>query len=126
MVIGPETKDRLDIVVSTHGGVLEGDVKTEPGESTAPVHVLAAPDGQYSKVLSFYGSATSDEKGHFKLKHLTPGRYKIYAFDVLDYCAWCDPEFLKPFSDQGEPVEVVEGGNPAKEIRLIHNLVKNP
>jgi len=126
MVIGPETKDRLDIVVSTHGGVLEGDVKTEPGESTAPVHVLAAPDGQYSNVWSFYGTAASDEKGHFKLKHLTPGRYKIYAFDILDYCAWCDPDFLKSFADQGEAVQVVEGVNPAKEVRLIHNIGKQP
>ena len=99
MVIGPDTKDKLDIVVSTQGGVLEGDVKTEPGESTAPAHVLAAPDGQYSHVMSFYGFATSDEKGHFTLKHLTPGRYRIYAFDALDYCDWCDPDFLKPFAD---------------------------
>ena len=124
MVIGPDTKDKLDIVVSTHGGVLEGDVKTEPGESTTPAHVLAAPDGKFSSVMSFYGFASSDEKGHFKLKHLTPGRYRIYAFDTLDSCEWCDPEFLRPFADQSEPAEVVEGVNPPKEVRLIHNIAK--
>jgi len=126
MVIGSDTKDHLDIVVSTHGGILEGDVKTESGESTAPSHVLLAPDAPYSNVLSFYATATADEKSHFKLKHLTPGRYKLYAFDILDYCAWCDPDFLKPFASQGEPVQVVEGTNHSKEIRLIHNVGKQP
>lgn len=126
MIIGPETKDKLDIVVSTRGGILEGDVKTEPGESTAPAHVLVAPDGKFGGVMSFYGFATSDEKGHFKLKHLTPGRYRIYAFDTLDSCDWCDPDFLKPFADQSEPLQVVEGVNAPKEVRLIHNIAKEP
>ena len=126
MAIGPDTKDKLDIVVSTHGGILDGDVKSESGEITAPVHVLAAPDGQYSQVMSFYASATSDEKGHFKLRHLTPGRYRIYAFDALEYCDWCDPDFLKPFADQAQAVQVVEGVNPPVEIRLIHNVGKQP
>jgi protocatechuate 3,4-dioxygenase beta subunit len=126
MVIASDTKDKLDIVVSTHGGILEGDVKTESGESAGPVHVLAAPDGAYSNVLSFYSVANSDEKGHFRLKHLTPGRYRIFAFDVLDYCAWCDPDFLKPFAGQGQPVQIVEGLNQSKEVRLIHHVGKQP
>ena len=126
MVISSDTKDQLNIVVSTYGGILEGDVKTESGESAGPVHVLAAPDGEFSNVLSFYSVANSDEKGHFKLKHLTPGRFKLYAFEVLDYCAWCDPDFLKLFVAQGKPVQITEGVNPSKEIRLIHNAGKQP
>jgi len=126
MVIASDTKDKLDIVVSAHGGILEGDVKTDSGESAGPVHVLAAPDGEYRNVLSFYSIANSDEKGHFKLKHLTPGRYRIFAFEVLDYCAWCDPDFLKPFASQGQPVQIIEGLNQSKEVRLIHNVGKQP
>lgn len=126
MLISSDTTDHLDIVVSTRGGILVGDVKTESGDPAGPVYVLAAPDGQYSNVLSFYESAASDEKGHFKLSHLTPGHYKLYAFEALDYCAWCDPDFLKPFAHQGHPVEIAEGMNPSVEIRLIHNAGKQP
>jgi hypothetical protein len=121
MVIRPETTDRLHIVISARGGILEGDVKTNSGED-GPANVLAAPDGKYSHVLSFYSTVNADEKGHFKLKGLTPGRYKLYAFETLEYCAWCDPDFLKPYESQGAPVQIVEGVNPQKEVRLIRNF----
>jgi protocatechuate 3,4-dioxygenase beta subunit len=126
MVIRPDTTEPLYIVVSTRGGILEGDVKTEPGKEAGPANVLAAPDGRYSHVLSFYTAVNSDEKGHFKLKGLTPGHYKLYAFETLEYCAWCDPDFLKPYASQGEPVQVIEDVNPPKEVRLIRNVRKQP
>ena len=126
MVIRPDTTEPLHIVVSSRGGILEGDVKTDTGKEAGPANVLAAPDGKYSHVLSFYIAVNADEKGHFKLKGLTPGRYKLYAFEALEYCAWCDPDFLKPFASQGEPVQVTEGVNPSKEVRLIRNFRKQP
>jgi hypothetical protein len=126
MVIRPDTTEPLRIVVSARGGILEGDVKTDSGKEAGPANVLAAPDGKYSHVVSFYMAATTDEKGHFKLKGLTPGPYKLYAFEVLQYCAWCDPAFLKPFASQGERVEVTEGVNPSKEVRLIRDFRKQP
>ena len=124
MIIRPDTTEPLHIVVSTRGGILEGDVKTDSGKEAGPANVLAAPDGKYSHVVSFYMVAQADEKGHFKLKGLTPGTYKLYAFEALQYCAWCDPAFLKPFASQGEPVEVTEGVNPSKEVRLIRDFKK--
>jgi len=126
MVIRPDTTEPLHIIVSTRGGVLEGDVKADSGKDAGPANVLAAPDGKYSHVLSFYIAVNADEKGHFKLKGLTPGRYKLYAFEALEYCAWCDPDFLKPFASYGEPVQVTEGVNPSKEVRLIRNFRKQP
>jgi hypothetical protein len=126
MVIRPDTTEPLHIVVSARGGILEGDVKTDAGKEAGPAYVLAAPDGKYSHVLSFYAAVNTDEKGHFKLKALTPGHYKLYAFEALAYCAWCDPSFLKRFTNQGEPVEVTEGVNPPAEVRLIRDLQKQP
>jgi hypothetical protein len=126
MVIRPDTTKPLHIVVSTRGGILEGDVKTDSGEEAGPANVLAAPDGKYSHVLSFYVVVNADDKGHFRLKGLTPGRYKLYAFETLEHCAWCDPDFLKSFAGQGESVQVTEGANPSMEVRLIRNLRKQP
>lgn len=124
MIIRPDTREPLNIVVSARGGILEGDVKTGSGQQSGPANVLAAPDGKYSHVVSFYTAVTTDEKGHFRLKGLTPGSYKLYAFEALQYCAWCDPAFLKPFAGQGEPVEITEGLNPSKEVRLIRDFRK--
>jgi hypothetical protein len=126
MVIRPDTAAPLHIVVGARGGILEGDVKSDAGKEAGPAYVLAAPDGKYGHVLSFYTAVNTDEKGHFKLKGLTPGRYKLFAFEALQYCAWCDPNFLKPLASQGEVVEVSEGVNPSKEVHIIRDLGKQP
>jgi hypothetical protein len=69
--------------------------------------------------LSLYTTAVADETGRFKLKGLTPGGYKLYAFEALENGAWQNPEFLKPFDGFGEKVEIAEGANASKEIQLI-------
>jgi len=53
---------------------------------------------------------------------LTPGAYKLYAFEAMEYGAWQDPEFLKAFESYGEKVEIVEGRNSPKELQLIPGL----
>jgi hypothetical protein len=120
MIISTRTTAPLRIVVSTRGGVLEGHVKRS--EEAARAMVLLAPDGKFSHVLSFYGRSVTDEGGHFKMEGLTPGAYKLYAFEAMEYGAWQNPEFLKPLESYGEKVEIVEGTNPPKELRLIPGL----
>ena len=117
MIIGTRTAAPLRIVVSTRGGVLEGRVKRS--EEAARAVVLLAPAGKFSHVLSFHSQGVTDETGHFKMDGLTPGSYKLYAFEGMEYGAWQDPEFLKAFESYGEQVEIVEGTNSPKEVQLI-------
>ena len=119
MMITPETTTPLNIVLSTRGGTLEGDVKTDNGVEAPRVFVLLAPDGKYSHVLSFFDVVFTDPMGHFKLHALTPGKYKLYAFDKLQWGVWQDPEFLKPYETLGVMVEISEGANPSKQLHLI-------
>ncbi len=119
MLIGPGTSAPLRIVVSTRGGILEGNVKKVSGEDAGRAIVLLAPVGGYSHVLSFFSPTFADEAGHFKLTGLTPASYRLYAFEAMEYAAWQDPEFLKPFEDLGEIVEIDEGINASRNIQLI-------
>jgi hypothetical protein len=120
MIIGTRTAAALRIVVSTRGGVLEGHVKRS--QEAGRAMVLLAPAGKFSHVLSFYSQGVTDEAGHFKMEGLTPGTYKLYAFEAMEYGAWQDPEFLKAFESYGEKVEIAEGKNSPKEVQLIPGL----
>ena len=117
MIISTRTTAPLRIVVSMRGGVLEGHVKRS--EEAARAMVLLAPAGKFSHVLGFYSQGVTDEAGHFKMEGLTPGAYKLYAFEAMEYGAWQDPEFLKAFEGYGEEVEIVEGKNSPRELQLI-------
>lgn len=117
MIVDTRTAAPLRIVMSTRGGVLEGHVKRS--EEAGGAIVLLAPGGKFSHVLSFYSQSVADETGHFKMEGLTPGAYKLYAFEAMEYGSWQDPEFLKAFEGYGEKVEIVEGTNSPKEIQRI-------
>ena len=119
MMITPDTSAALHIVVSAHGGTLEGDVKTGAGNNAPRAIVLLAPDGKYSQVLSFFGVVFTDQRGHFKFSSLTPGKYMIYAFDKMRPGIWQDPNFAKPYQSRGEALEIHEGANPSMQLQLI-------
>ncbi|QOY88106.1 carboxypeptidase-like regulatory domain-containing protein [Paludibaculum fermentans] len=114
MFITAETRDPLDIVVSTRGADLHGHV--EEGFATT---ILAAPQGELAHVLSFYAASGVDENGDFDFRALTPGSYKIYAFEEMAPQAWLDPEFLKNYPDSGTSVELQEGRAPDLKVKAI-------
>ncbi len=120
MTIEPGTHEPLRIVVSSHGAVVGGTVTVPPGVArSARASVLLAPCGKYASVLSFYALGSSDDAGNFEFQGITPGSYKLYAFEELDPSAYQDPNFLKPFEKFSEPFDVPEGGRVERKTRLI-------
>ncbi len=124
MVIGPDTRAPLNIVVSTRGAVVEGTVldRAAPEAESKPAPggvVLLAPAGKFQHVVSFYRVVPVDEAGHFEIKAITPGNYKLFAFEEMEPNEVQRPDFLKPFEDRGEPVEIAEGARVSVRLILI-------
>src|SRR6185295_11796096 len=80
MVITSKTTSPLNIVISTQAASLEGTV-TKGADQPVRTVVLLAPYGKFKDVSSFYRYTSSDEKGHYLLKGVAPGRYRLYTFD---------------------------------------------
>jgi Carboxypeptidase regulatory-like domain len=117
MAIGPSTSAPLKIVLGTQAATVAGDVTS--GDKPARAAVLLAPDGKFHHVLSFYGYAPTDDKGHFEIKGVTPGNYKLYAFEEFDPQSIQDPEFLPPFEQAGAPVTLREGAKTTKNLNVM-------
>jgi len=118
MNVTAETKAPLEIVVSRAGAQLSG--KVEGGLARA---VLAAPQGEEAGVLSFYTLATVDEHGAFEMNSMTPGEYRLYAFEDLASGAWFDPEFLQPYAERGTPVDLKAGSKLEVTVQAIGSEV---
>lgn len=114
MFVTAETRAPLELVVSTAGAQVKGQV-----EGGLARTVLAAPQGEMAGVLSFYSLATVDENGAFEMRAMTPGVYKLYAFEDLAYGAWFDPDFLKPYEDRAMPVELKAGAKAEVALQPI-------
>jgi hypothetical protein len=117
MIVTGKTTVPLNIVVSTQAAAVEGDVtnaKGEPGKAA----VLLAPEGKFQNVTSFYRFTATDEKGHYKMKGLTPGKYRLYAMEEFDGGYIQDPEMLKPMERFAIPIELKEGAPATQNLTL--------
>lgn len=111
----------LDIVVRPNAGQLSGSATdTVSHHAVAGATVVLAPAGEARREqAAFYRSAAADGSGHFSLKNIVPGDYLLFAFEDIDYSAWLDPEYMKPFEARGEKVTVREGSRGSLEIAVI-------
>ena len=50
---------------------------------------------------------------------LTPGDYKLFAFDVVEDRAWEDPDFIRNYEDRGKTIHVDEGSDDEIPLAVI-------
>jgi hypothetical protein len=117
MVIQPSTEASLKIVIGTQAAIVQGDVTAEAHPARAVV--LLAPEPRFQHVLAFYRFVASDGNGHFVMKNVTPGNYRLYAFAEFDRNLIEDPDFRNLLASGGLSVALREGDNPPVNISVL-------
>ena len=112
------TSYALDVVVSAHGGTIEGKVLDGNDHLVPYATVVCVPSPEHRKRPDSYQQDTTDEKGHFSLRGLNPGEYTVLAWEDLqdDYR---DPEFLKLNEARGQSVRLDEGDRKTVSVKVI-------
>jgi hypothetical protein len=117
--VGAETF--LDVVISANGGTIEGTVEDSSGKPVAYAKVLDAPSAEHRARRDLYQQDTTDERGHFSLRGLNPGKYTAMAFEQLP--GFPDdirrPNFLTPYESQGQEIELGEGARRSVVLKVI-------
>jgi hypothetical protein len=109
----------LEIVLGIGTGLIEGvalDAKQQP----APYRTVALlPDIPLRHRFDLYRTTTSDTSGNFRLQNITPGSYKIFAFDQIAPGAWEDVTLMQGYEGRGRPIVVQERSRETIELRVI-------
>lgn len=108
----------LVITLSSGAGIVEGTV-TEEKRLAEGATVVLIPDGPRAEVAHYYKTATTDQNGHFTMKGIAPGEYKIFAWDEVSGGAYRDPAFRKKFESKGKAVSVKQGGQHNVQLELL-------
>jgi hypothetical protein len=117
MEIRSDTDAPLNIVVSTRGAVVNGEVGAGRDR---PVTILLAPVGRYARVMSFFKTAATDAEGKFELTGITPGDYRIFAFEPPSAgFNPANPELVAQFADSGEALRIAEGDHLTAHPKII-------
>jgi hypothetical protein len=48
----------------------------------------------------------TDQFGHYLLRGIAPGDYKLFCWDEVEDGAWEDPDFLRAYEDRGQKISV--------------------
>ncbi len=63
--------------------------------------------------------AAANATGHFELKGRAPGGYVVLAFGQIEYGAYMDAAFLKPFEANGTRVTIREKTRQTITVKAI-------
>lgn len=95
----------MEIVLSANAARLDGQI-TRDDEGVPGANVVLIPDDRARKDL--YHSTATDQYGVYAITGIAPGRYKVFAWERIDYSAWLDPNVLAAVESQGVRVELEE------------------
>jgi protocatechuate 3,4-dioxygenase beta subunit len=112
----------LEVTISSQGARVHGTVTHADGLPAAGVWVVLVPDEAHRGQLRLYKKKTTDQYGHFDLRGIAPGNYKLFGWEEVEQGAWEDPDFLKSFEEKGEKMSVQE--SDSKSIDLV--TIKTP
>jgi hypothetical protein len=114
---GTGTGQVLDIVVSPNGATIEGVVLDDNDRPASYIKVVAIPDPKRRERHDLYQEATTDLRGHFSLRGLNPGEYRIMALDE-DIDVITDPAFVSSHESMGDTIKVEEGERKSIVLKL--------
>jgi hypothetical protein len=113
----------VEITMSSLGARKEGTVKNEQRLPVAGVWVVAVPEEPKRTLHYLFKSITTDQYGHFDLRGVAPGQYKLFSWDGVNQGEWEDADFLRDSEEQGVTMNVKDSDRKPIELKLIQ--VKN-
>jgi hypothetical protein len=108
----------LEIVVSANGAQIEGVVQKDQQPFSGAAVVLV-PDSAHRDNRYLFDETTTDQYGHFLLRGIAPGDYKLFAWENVESGAYRSAGFLQAFEERGRSVQVTEGARLTVQLDLI-------
>jgi protocatechuate 3,4-dioxygenase beta subunit len=109
----------LEIVIGANAGNIEGSVLNDRQQASANRTVVLVPDLRSRRRNDLYKVVTTDNSGHFRIQGVTPGDYKLFAFENVESGAWQDPAFIGAYENVGRPIHIYEGTSENLQLTVI-------
>ncbi len=108
----------LELVLSSAGGQVDGIVRSEKQGFDSALVVLV-PEPRQRGQTRLYKTSTIDQDGHFTLRGIAPGDYKLFAWEDIEADAYLDADFLQSYEERGVTIRVEEVGRYSTRLKLI-------
>jgi hypothetical protein len=111
--------ESIRVVLGVDGSRLDGVVEDNAKHPFAEAQVVLVPDASRRNSPDQFRITTSDVDGHFTLRGIPPGEYKLFAWQNVEANAYMNPIYMENFERFGVSMTVpsVVSGNTS--VRLI-------
>ena len=107
----------LTLVLSPNSGQIEGSVASAKDEPAIGAKIMLIPADSHQSPTR-YKTADTDQNGHFIIKGVAPGEYKIYAWEDIEDGAYQDPDFMKPYESDGQTLSIKEHAHETVQLKV--------
>jgi len=118
VTIGSRVNGSLDIVLNPNAGQVEGTLVGGDLRAMSGVSVVLVPERSRDR-LDLYQTATSNQDGRFSIRGITPGEYRLFAWEEIEPFSYFDPEVLMQYEARGKLVRIGESSKETAEVRII-------
>ena len=117
-VIGGAIRGNLEVVLSSAARQKEGTVVDARSQPMSSIQTVLIPDQDRTRT-ELIKTATTDQQGRFTLRGITPGNYRIFAWEGIEANSFFDPEVLSQYEQQSKAVRIAEGEKLTPEVKMI-------
>lgn len=105
----------VTIQLSPNAAQITGTVTD--GTTAVPNSVVTViPEPANPEQTWLYKRTMADSQGNFRIMGLIPGRYKVYAWEDMEFGAEYDQDFLQPFTGKGTDITVKESAKETVKV----------
>jgi hypothetical protein len=109
----------LEIVIGANAGRIDGSVVNTRNEPLSNRTVVLVPDFRLRQRSDLYKVVSTDSTGRFRMQGITPGDYKLFAWENVEPGAWQNPGFIQGYENAGHPIRINEGSNESLQLPVI-------
>ena len=109
----------VQINVNTSGAMVEGNVTNMEQKPAANATVVLIPAPARRQNTALYKFGSTDEMGHFSLRGVAPGDYKLFAWESIPSTAWQNSDYLAKHESRGRPLRVESGTRSSTVLTVI-------
>ena len=107
----------IEVIINRSVGQLDGVIVDDRSQPVAGVQAVLIPDARNRTEL--YKTATTDQTGNFVMRGVTPGDYKLFAWEALENFGYFDPDQMRRSESSGKAVRVAESSKLVVEGKII-------
>ena len=118
LIVDRRLPDTLEVSVQSPPATVSGTVAALPQQLAAGVTITLVPEDDRRENFTLYKRTLATSSGSFSFMDITPGRYKLFAWESIPNGAELSREFMEPYKDDATEIVAASGNTSSVGLRL--------